>query len=229
MKVYIKESQLNIIKEFENNKILHEDFESKVREYLLELWTNPCKPKYDEFFSRNDIPERELLNKMVDLGLIKKVDNITEPEDADGKKHSVHTRKYIFSGSNFDPKTFSKKNINKDSFSGKEFADKIDKLYDSFFQNGERKLNECDCGGCAMAGGMTEPVGATTNSSVLGDDGWNHIDATRDGKTGLTKSVMRRGIYDGNKKKSKKKNNKEGFYDAALSRPTGKIAINNKK
>lgn len=140
--VIISESQLDVIREFENHKVLHDEFENKVRSYMEQLFTNPCKPKYDEFFDIHDIPEDILQNKMLDLGLIKKTEKIDEPENADGKKHSMHSVKYIFSNNNFN--------------------DKIDKLYDSFFVNGERKsLNECDGGGFAApsSGGATNAEG----------------------------------------------------------------------
>ena len=98
----ISESQVHVLREFENNEVLHGEFETKVRNYMNELQKNPTKPKFDDFFKKNNISEVELQNKMLDLGLISKTDNITEPEDAEGKKHSVHTRKYRFFNKNFN-------------------------------------------------------------------------------------------------------------------------------
>jgi pyocin large subunit-like protein len=54
---------------------------------------------------------------MLDLGLITKKENITEPEDANGKKHSVHTKQYIFNNRNFN--------------------DNMHKLYDYFIRNSQ--------------------------------------------------------------------------------------------
>jgi hypothetical protein len=144
--IIIDESQLGVLREYENNKVLRYEFETKVRKYMEELKDNPCKPLYDSFFKKHDIPEDVLQNKMLDLGIIKKSDKINEPMDADGKKHSVHSRKFIFSSSGFD--------------------DKIDKLYGHFFKNGERVLSECDCGGAI--GGDCSAGGATNAEGVGG-------------------------------------------------------------
>ena len=131
--IIISESQIHVLREFENNEVLHGEFETKVRNYMNELQKNPTKPNFDDFFKKNNISEVELQNKMLDLGLISKSDNITEPEDAEGKKHSVHTRKFRFFNKNFN--------------------DNIDKLYDTFFKNGQRKaINEEGEGGAAFGG-----------------------------------------------------------------------------
>lgn len=151
--IIINESQLECIREYENNQVLHHDFETMVRQYMDELKNHPCSPKFCNFFVENNIPENLLQKKMTDIGLIRKTDKITEPEDADGKKHSVHTRKFIFSGKDFDKK--------------------IDQLYNTFFRNGERILTETDCGG-AMGDGSGFSVdggsdgGATNTQSVGG-------------------------------------------------------------
>ena len=193
--IYINESHLELIREFENNKVLHKDFEDNVRAYMEQLRTNPCKPEYGEFFSKNNIPERDLQNKMIDLGLIKKIDKVEEPKDADGKKQSMHVKKFIFSGADFD--------------------NKIDKLYDSFFKDGERKLNECDCGG-AMGGDASITPGGSTSTSVVGGANTSYqYDVPVFG-------IMRRSISTGKNKKKKEKK------DPSLSRPKGEIAIGKK-
>ena len=146
--VMISESQLDVLREYESGKVLRYDFESKVRNYMEQLRKNPCKPKYDEFFKSHDIPEDVLQNKMLDFGIIARNDKITEPEDASGRKHSVHTRKFTFPSSGFD--------------------EKMGKLYDHFFNNGNRRLDETDCGGVGGgAGGFDtfSPGGATTTDS----------------------------------------------------------------
>lgn len=149
--IIINESQLDIIREYENNKVLRYDFETKVRKYMEELKNNPCKPKYDSFFTKHDIPENVLQNKMLDLGIIKRSDKISEPLDANEKKHAIHTRKYIFSS--------------------KQFDENIDKLYNNFFDNGERILKETDCCGAMGDGGGigdTSSCGATNAEGVSG-------------------------------------------------------------
>ena len=191
--IYITESQVDLIREFENKKVLHKDFEDNVRVYMEQLRTKPCKPEYGKFFLNNKIPERDLQNKMIDIGLIKKIDKIEEPKDADGKKQSMHVKKFIFSGSGFD--------------------DKIDKLYDYFFKDGERRLNECDCGGAMGDGGASMTPGGSTSTSVVGGTNTSYeYDVPVFG-------VIRRGPGSGKKKKKK---------DPSLSRPNGKIAVGEK-
>ena len=149
--IIIKESQLYPIREFENNKVLHDEFENKVRSYLEQLFSSPCNPKCPDFFNKHDIDEKELLDKMSDLGLIKKSEKIDEPMKSNGKKHSVHHVKY--------------------SFPRNKFGDKIDKLYDTFFNyKGERILKETDCYG-AMGGGsfLSSPSeNGSTNAEGVG-------------------------------------------------------------
>jgi hypothetical protein len=203
--VMISESQLDVIREYENGKVLRYEFESKVRKYMEQLQSNPCKPKYDSFFTSHDIPEDVLKNKMMDLGLITMSDKITEPEDANGKKHSVHTRKFTFNSGDFD--------------------NKMGQLYDHFFDNGTRTLNETDCGG-VMGGGAggfdtTSPGGATSTDST----GNYTYDVPFGG-------VQRRQVGTARKKKKKKtgditkQETNTVDMSPALDRPKGKVAVN---
>lgn len=194
--ILISESQLQSLKEFEDSKVLYYDFESKVRDYMNELKDNPCNPKYDEFFTSHDIPQDVLQNKMIDLGIIKRSDKIDEPEDANGKKHSVHSRKFIFSGADFNYK--------------------IDKLYNTFFKDGEKRLNETDCSGVGGdAGGFSvdtnAPGGATTTDST-GDYQY----------TVPFGKVQRRKVGTGRDEVS------NIDMSPALDRTPGKVAISNK-
>lgn len=190
--IIINESQLDIIKEYENNKVLHYEFEAKVRKYMEELMNNPCKPHYDDFFVKNEIPEELLQDKMLDLGLIKRADKITEPEDSKGKKHSVHTRKYIFSSKNFN--------------------DKIDKLYNTFFKKGERVLNETDCGAIGGDAGFGGSEDGTTNAQGVGGQytvPFAGVQRRKIGVSGSTESNIDK--------------------QPPLDRPKGKIAVNTVK
>ena len=64
--IIISESQIHVLKEFENNEVLHGEFETKVRNYMNELQKNPTKPNFDDFFKKNNISEVELQNKMLE-------------------------------------------------------------------------------------------------------------------------------------------------------------------
>ena len=134
--IIISESQLHVIREYENREVLFGEFSTKARGFINELMKNSLHPNIDPFFKENGIEESDLLNKMLDLGIVSRKDKIDEPEDANGNKHSVYKRRYTAYNNGFN--------------------DKMKRLYDSFFSNdGKRKgLNECDCGS-AMGGGAT--------------------------------------------------------------------------
>ena len=189
--IIINESQLSVLREFENSEVLRHEFETKVRNYMKQLMENPCKPKFDQFFSENGIREDVLQNKMIDLDLIKRQDKIDEPEDANGEKHSMHTRKFIFSSQDFD--------------------DKIGKLYDTFFKNGVRTMNEEDGGGCCAGGFAGPSAGGATNAMASGQ-----YDVPFAG-------VMRR--KNGKKRSTAGKTSNVDMTDA-LSRPVGGVAVN---
>lgn len=202
--IIIKESQIPLLTETGDGKVMHYEFESKVRKYMKELYDNPCSPSYDKFFTDHNIPENILQNKMLDLGIISKKDNITEPEDADGKKHSVHSRKFIFSGKDFD--------------------DKMDKLYNTFFNKGERILKEADCAGVGgSAGGFSaDSVSAgATNAAGVGEWGSGQY-------TVPFGKVQRRKMsgQDDNEDITRQQSNID--MGPALERKPGKVAVNRK-
>lgn len=184
-RIIISENQLDVITE--SVKVLHYDFETKVRKYLGELKNNPLNPKFDSFFTDNGISEDALQNKMLDLGLIQKKDSIDEPEDANGKKHSVYKRKYIFSGSSFD--------------------DKIDKLYDAFFNSKKGVLKEDE--GCVGVGDAAPSSGGATNTAGVGGQytvPFAGIQRRKVGTSGNTESNI--------------------DMNSSLERKKGKIAVN---
>lgn len=143
--IIISESQLRVLYEHENERVVIGEFETALNNYFRELKENPNHPKLDGFFKENGISEVELQNKMMDLGLISRKDNIIEPEDAEGKKHSMHTRQF----------TRYNKNYNAN----------VKKLFDTFFKDGKRTaLNEDEGAVGGDAGGFAG--GALTDSGL---------------------------------------------------------------
>lgn len=141
---------------------------------------------------------------MLDLGLISKSENITEPEDATGKKRSMHTKSFKFYNRNFN--------------------DNIDKLYDTFFSNkGQRKsINEEDGAGAfggGALGGCNVNVGTSDSSAGV---------AYAFGGKG---SIQRRAGYNSQRKKSGDITKQDSNVDMsdAMDRTPGKIAMNRKK
>ncbi len=86
MKVIINENKLLLIKENEEKEeVTFYKFFTEVKNFLKKLLDDPIGAKPSSFFKDNDISKNELLNKMLDRGIIKKKENIDEPNDADGK------------------------------------------------------------------------------------------------------------------------------------------------
>lgn len=156
--IIINESQLHLIQEYENKEILPGDFDVAVRGYLEELRKNPTNPKYNDFFKENNIAEKDLQNKLMKLGVIERVkEGFKEPEDANGKKHSVHFKKF--------------------KFFGKDFENNLDKLYDAYFTKDYKRksnINEDEMGGgangcCNLAVGTSDPTMGTIKGGVFGN------------------------------------------------------------
>jgi len=134
MKIIINENKLLLIKESEEKEeVTFYKFFTEVKNFLKKLLDDPINAKPSEFFKDNDISKKELLNKMLDRGIIKKKENIDEPNDADGKAKSMHYLSY--------------------SIPRKDFEHKIKRLYDYFFEKGEKKK-------------LTESIGDNYYSSV---------------------------------------------------------------
>lgn len=116
--IIITEAQVDILKEYLNKEVLMGHFEPQLRLFMKELHDNPTKPNISNFFKTNNIDTDDLIDKMTDLGLVKIKNNIIEPENARGKKHSVHTRQYTFFNDDFE--------------------NKLHKLYAQYFKDGKR-------------------------------------------------------------------------------------------
>lgn len=114
-KVIIDESKLLLIKENEEKEeVTFYEFFTAVKNYLKKLLDDPIGAEPSDLFKNNDISKKELLNKMLDRGIIKKKENIDEPNDADGNMKSMHYLSY--------------------SIPKKDFEHKIKRLYDYFFE-----------------------------------------------------------------------------------------------
>ena len=85
-KIYITESQLQTLIE-KKEEVLFQEFIIGVKSFLKDLLKNPGQAKLSDLFSRNNITKKDLLNKMSDLGLIKKTERIDEvPIEETSKK-----------------------------------------------------------------------------------------------------------------------------------------------
>ena len=123
MKIIINEDKLLLIKESENKEeVTFYRFFTDVKNFLKKLLDDPIGAKPGDMFKENGISRNDLLNKMLERGIIKKKENIDEPNDADGNMKSMHYLSY--------------------SIPKKDFEHKIKRLYDYFFDNSKKKLDE---------------------------------------------------------------------------------------
>ena len=117
MNIIIKEDKLLLLKE-SSDEVTFFKFFTEVKNFLKDLLEDPIGANPSGFFASHGINKSLLLNKMLDKDIIKKKENIDEPNDADGKMKSRHYLQY--------------------SVPKKDFENKIKRLYNYFFENGEK-------------------------------------------------------------------------------------------
>ena len=125
MKIIINEDKLLLIKEAEEKEkeeVTFYKFFTEVKNFLKKLLDDPIGAKSGDMFKENGISRNDLLNKMLERGIIKKKENIDEPNDADGNMKSMHYLSY--------------------SIPKKDFEHKIKRLYDYFFSDKKKALTE---------------------------------------------------------------------------------------
>ena len=121
MKVYLDENKLFLLKESDEEVTFYKFF-TEVKNFIQDLLDDPIGAKPSSFFSTHGISRSELLNKLLDRDIVTKKENITEPNDADGKITSRHSLQYKVPRKNFEQK--------------------INRLYSYFFENEKGKINE---------------------------------------------------------------------------------------
>lgn len=150
-KVYITENQLIIIKE-SDEEVTFFEFLRESKKFLSGLLKDPLGTKQRELFSKHGISKGVLIKKMIDCGLLKKKENITEPYNEEtGKKESTYSVSY--------------------KVSKKDFDKRMHRLYARLFENKPKnKIEECDMAGAFDGGAFagTGGDGATTTISSSG-------------------------------------------------------------
>ena len=138
MRIVLTEDKLMCLIEAERDdeEVTFFKFFTEVKNFLKKLLDDPIDAKPSSFFKEHGITRSTLLNKMLDRNIIKKKENIDEPNDADGNAKSTHYIQY--------------------SVPRKNFEQKIKRLYSYFFENGKKKkslnenfFNDTDLNSCA--------------------------------------------------------------------------------
>ena len=122
MKVIINEKKLLLLKESDDEEVTFYRFFTEVKNFLKDLLEDPINAKPSEFLTSHGVNKTELLDKMLDKDIIKKKENIDEPNDASGNMKSRHYLQY--------------------SVPKKNFEEKMKRLYYSFFENGKKKSTD---------------------------------------------------------------------------------------
>ena len=101
--IYISESQLKFIAENEEEEITFYEFFVNVKKFLKDLLTKPSEAEPNKILLHK-VDKSELLNKMIDLGIIKKEEKIDEVLVDESKKVAKHYVQYKVPKRNFDEK-----------------------------------------------------------------------------------------------------------------------------
>ena len=124
-KIYINESQLDVINGLENNEedTFHE-FCVSVKDLLKDLLKKPYEAKPSEIFTKRGITKDELISKMKDIGLVTSSEKINEVPKSIGEEEKLvaqHTIQYKIPKSRFNEKIkhlykelFTESNIDKE-------------------------------------------------------------------------------------------------------------------
>lgn len=101
--VYITESQLMRLREIRDEVTFYKFF-TEVKNFLQDLLKNPMSADISDFLKEHGVSKQDLLDRMLERGLISKKENIDEPYDAGGNKKSMHTLQYKVPKSGFEDK-----------------------------------------------------------------------------------------------------------------------------
>ena len=120
-KIYIKESQLELLNESNiNEEVTFYDFFVNVKSFLKDLMKKPYESKPSNLFLNIGVCKDELISKMKDINLIVGNEKIIEvPKDGENKKVAKHIIQYKI------PKN--------------RFKDKLKSLYKEFFSESINK------------------------------------------------------------------------------------------
>ena len=76
--IYINESHVPTLLEA-SGEVTFYTFFTKVKNFLKELLDNPFTADVDDFLKNHGVTKEELLDRMLERGIIKKKENIDEP------------------------------------------------------------------------------------------------------------------------------------------------------
>lgn len=170
-KIYIKESQLNLISDLRDEEVTFEEFFINVKNFLKGLMKKPHETKTSELFNKRGISKDELISKMKDISLLKSEEKIDEvPKTEGGKKVAVHTIKYSIPKNRFKEKIeYLYKELFNESYSKQVFSNNKQMINDILEMDNDSAYKN--------RGGYDESLvsedGATSCGSVMQGGGSN--------------------------------------------------------
>ena len=111
--IYVTEEQLALIRESKDEVTFYEFF-NIAKKYIQGLLDDPIGTEFPDVLKKHGISKSTFLNKMLEKGIVRKSEDISEPNDADGNMTSQHSVQY--------------------SVPRKDFEQKIHRLYSYFFE-----------------------------------------------------------------------------------------------
>ena len=100
---YITEEQVNVLRE-SLEEVTFYDFFTEVKNYLKDILIDPSNAEPSKMFAKHGISKTQLLNKMLERGIVIRTETIDEPNDANGKKCSMYHVKFSVPRKNFEQK-----------------------------------------------------------------------------------------------------------------------------
>jgi hypothetical protein len=196
--IYITENQFHILAEKNDDKITFYEFFVNVKKYLKDLLTKPASADPDKTLLHN-IDKKEFLNKMLDLGIVKKSEKIDEVfEEEKAKKVAKYYVQYRVPKRNFEDKV---KELYKDIMNEQTVFANEQEIIDAI------KANDHD-NAYSSRGGLNEEGegggGATSCGSAM-QGGGSNPDAGQ--YTVPFGNVQRRKFYSGALKRNKDSKN----------------------
>lgn len=171
--IYITENQLKRLSEQEKEEITFYEFFINVKKFLKDLLTKPSQAEPSSILTRN-ISKSELLQKMDDLGIIKKSEKIDEvPVEEDLKKVAKHFIQYKVPKRNFEEKVkelykdIVSENISTKSVFGneQELVDEIKNMdYDNAYATRGGLNEEGEGGGATSCGSVMQGGGSNPDA-----------------------------------------------------------------
>ena len=103
-RIYISEDKIGVLSS-SKDEMTYFKFQTEVKKFLRELLSNPINADITDYLKGRGISRDDILNRMLDRGIVIKKEGFDERYDAESKKKkSIHHLKYTVCSKNFEDK-----------------------------------------------------------------------------------------------------------------------------